>query len=85
MALRQDFVNYSIVPIILIITIILISVDNKTPLFLSIARPEFPDQCEIVNGNCLLDLYKQLLLLAAVDFLMNDHWTCFNYEHNRNN
>ena len=35
----------------------------------------------------LLALCKRLLLLAAVDFLMNDRWTrtCFDYEHNKNN
>ena len=50
-----------------------LSIDNKTPCFFSIACLEFADQCEIVNCNGLLNLCKRLLLLAAVDFLMNDH------------
>ena len=47
-----------------------------------IACPEFADQHQIVNVNGLLDLCMRLLFLVAVDFLMNDHWTCFDYEHN---
>ena len=46
---------------------------NKTPSFLSIACPQFTDQCEIINVYGLPDLCKRLLLLAAVGFLMNDH------------
>ena len=77
----------SIIPIIFYLFLIAgqTSVDNKTPHFLSIACPEFAELCEMVKGNGLLDLCKRLLFLAADDFLIHGHWTCFDYEHNRKN
>ena len=64
---------------------------HKSPAWSGLAwqrqqnTPEFTDQCEIVEDNGLQEICKRLLFFMAFDFLLNDHWTCLDYEHNRNN
>ena len=84
-----------IISIVLIMTIILIILiipncradkhrqQNTTLSFHH--QPGICWQMQNSKGQWSSEPLQALLFFVAVDFLMHDHWTCLDYEHNRNN